>query len=210
MMSRFQLQSPMVCFPRQSHTVPLAGKCIQASSLGWQSCTTVLKPLTIFLRTIQTWLAVKKTRTFEVSGRSAMDGNWLCKRYENVFYISGLKLYTPPIQNQRLKVGYNHIAWFHLDFAEGADLEIEMELFAYRFQEPPAFFRNIGNNHLFLHGIIYLSLPLERRLSCRRVYSHRYGERWSEPLLWIWKGEAFAHGKKIQDPSGRFFSIPFT
>jgi hypothetical protein len=35
--------------------------------------------------------------------------------------------------------------WFHLDFAEGDSLEVEMELFAYRFKEPPAFFRNIGN-----------------------------------------------------------------
>jgi hypothetical protein len=39
--------------------------------------------------------------------------------------------------------------WFHLDFAEGDDLEVEMELFAYRFQDPPPFFRNIGNNPLF-------------------------------------------------------------
>ena len=82
MMSRFQSQSPTVCFPRQSLMVPWVGNFIQPSSPGLQSCTTVLKPHTSFLHTIQTLLAARNIRTSEDNGGSAMDGNPSCKRYE--------------------------------------------------------------------------------------------------------------------------------
>ena len=81
-MSRFQSQSPTVCFPRQSLMVPWVGNFIQPSSPGLQNCTTVLKPHTSFLHTIQILLAARNIRTSEDNGGSAMDGNPSCKRYE--------------------------------------------------------------------------------------------------------------------------------
>jgi len=82
MMSRFQLQSPMACFPKQSLTAPWVGKFIQPYSPGLQSCTTVLKPHTSFLHIIWTSLAARNLRTSEDNGGSVMDGNPSCKRYE--------------------------------------------------------------------------------------------------------------------------------
>ncbi|PPQ98960.1 hypothetical protein CVT26_014424 [Gymnopilus dilepis] len=57
-------------------------------------------------------------------------------------------------QNYRLRTGSEHSMPFHRNFTEHESLEVEMELYAYRWDNPPKFFKDNGG-HL-VDGFIHL------------------------------------------------------
>lgn len=47
-------------------------------------------------------------------------------------------------QNSRLRVGEPHNSDFHHKFAAGKSLDVELELYGYRGEDPPLFFKSEG------------------------------------------------------------------
>ena len=59
-------------------------------------------------------------------------------RYLNCFFFSFF------IQDAHLRAGDQHSAWFHQEISTVNDAQVEMELYAYRWTNPPRFFKTQG------------------------------------------------------------------
>lgn len=62
------------------------------------------------------------------------------------------------LQHTRLRNEDEHKEYFHMYFEDNTDLEVELELYAYRLQEPPAFLKDKSRDEFLVYSILGANL----------------------------------------------------
>lgn len=131
--------------------------------------------------TMPIWLAVEPSKVLPENIVYAGHGKALLKRYP-ACRIESLILFPPfhslKLQEERIRSMGEHTAWFHQNITESDSKEVEMKLYAYRWDSPPMFCETSGESNS-------LTRP---KISCKCAHWHHIRSGCERRVSSHWSG----------------------